>query len=112
MSEKLFRSKVLKRLREIGGEWILVPVTRYGISGVADIVGCYRGLFVAIELKDPDGSDAKYGLKKHQEAFLYRIKEAGGYSLCTRSLIDIEIVLEKLKDIVRPSPDLWPDEDH
>ena len=55
-----------------------------GFPGVSDIIGCYNGRMIAIELKAPKGvvSDA-------QQAFIDRINEAGGIAFVARSLDDV-----------------------
>ncbi len=45
------------------------------MGGVPDILVCYKGRFVAMELKRPDGKGV---LADRQEAHLNRIKKNGG----------------------------------
>jgi hypothetical protein len=52
-----------------------------GTKGVADLIGCYRGKAVAIEVKA--GKDK---LTEDQAAFLRRWQEAGGVALEARDL--------------------------
>ncbi len=56
--------------------------------GVPDIVGCYKGRMIAIEVKAPKGY-----LSDHQIEFLKRINEAGGLAFMAK---DIDTVIEKL----------------
>lgn len=54
MREKYLQSKILKALRDFGGWWVKYhPGPRYGQPGVPDIIGCYQGIFVAMEVKRP-----------------------------------------------------------
>jgi hypothetical protein len=54
MLEKNFSNKVLRLLRaEIAGHFRKNPVSAFGGSGVADIIGCVRGRYVELELKAP-----------------------------------------------------------
>lgn len=56
--------------------------------GVSDIIGCYKGRFIAIELKAGKGkaSDA-------QLEFIRRVNEAGGIGFVA---YDLDTVIEKL----------------
>src|SRR5690606_36230543 len=54
MREKYLQSKILKALRSFEGWWVKYhPGPRYGQPGVPDIIGCYQGIFVAMEVKRP-----------------------------------------------------------
>lgn len=52
-------------------------------SGVADVVGCLRGQFVAIELKAPSKSATPTPV---QLAYLEAVRHAGGFVTCANSL--------------------------
>jgi Holliday junction resolvase len=51
--EKRVKKQVVEQLKSLGAEvYYFFPMTGgYGKSGVPDIVGCYRGMFFAIECK-------------------------------------------------------------
>jgi len=55
-----------------------------GYPGVADILGCYKGRMLAIELKSPTGKATP-----DQERFLQNVKDAGGLAFVARSLDDV-----------------------
>ena len=61
----------------------------YGTSGIPDIICCYRGKFVAIEVKTLTGK-----LSKLQEITIKRINEAGGMAIKVTSLQEVKNVLE------------------
>ena len=61
----------------------------YGTSGVPDIVCCYRGRFLGLEVKRPGGR-----LTPLQERTLARISAAGGIARRVESVEDV-------KDIIR-----------
>lgn len=66
MKERVLQSKILQALRRYGGWWIKYHVPpRYGTAGVPDILGCYRGIFVAMEVKRP-GGDSPTPLQQEQ----------------------------------------------
>lgn len=48
---------------------------RAGVKGIADIVGIYKGLFVAIEVKRPE---TRNRVSPYQVAFLEDVKSCGG----------------------------------
>lgn len=59
-------------------------------GGVSDIIGCYRGYFVAIEVKR--NSDT-YDTTKRQKAFIERVNRSGGYAITAESLSDVSNLL-------------------
>lgn len=61
----------------------------YGTSGVPDIICCYRGRFLGLEVKRPGGR-----LTPLQERTLARISAAGGIARRVESVEDV-------KDIIR-----------
>lgn len=94
MTEDQWKARVvLPYLRGRGGEWIAIPRSRFGRTGIPDILGCYRGVFVAFELKSPDSS---YEATATQMAQLKRIRLNGGSALVARSLEDIAGLLDLL----------------
>lgn len=90
MKEKTITNQILKYLKarpccfvfkEHGGI--------YGTAGIPDIICCYRGKFVAIEVKTLTGK-----LSKLQEITIKRINEAGGMAIKVTSLQEVKNVLE------------------
>ena len=59
-------------------------------KGVADIIGCYKGRFLAIEIKTDKGV-----VSDHQKNFLDRVTKAGGLALVARSIDDVINFLER-----------------
>lgn len=51
--ETILSKKVLLRLRAEGGWWFKVHGGPFQTSGIPDILGCYNGSLIAIELKNP-----------------------------------------------------------
>lgn len=68
-----------------GGKFFM-PI---GLKGKSDILGIFKGRFLAIEVKRPSGN-----ISPDQEAFIENINLHGGLAFIARSLDD---VLEKLK---------------
>ena len=56
-------------------------------GGIPDILACYKGKFIAIELKRPDGEGV---LAPRQQAQLNRIERAGGIAKVIDSLDDFK----------------------
>ena len=90
MKEKTITNQILKYLKsepecfafkEHGGI--------YGVSGIPDIICCYKGKFMAFEVKTPQGK-----LSKLQEITLKLINEAGGMAVKVTSLQEVKDVLK------------------
>ena len=91
--EAKVKKKVVDVLKK-GGAYYFFPATGgYGRSGVPDIVGCYRGIFFAIECKA--GTNKPTAL---QEAEMNKIKEANGQVLVVNedSISDVTILLRDI----------------
>jgi len=61
------------------------------MAGISDLIGIYKGRFVAIEIKTPEN---KKGATKLQKWFLKRVNSCGGLGFVARSL---EEVIEKIE---------------
>jgi len=55
-----------------------------GTPGIADILGCYKGKFIAIEIKSEKGK-----LSPAQENFLKLVNDNGGIGFVARSAMDV-----------------------
>lgn len=90
-------AKVKKKVAEIlksAGAYYFYPVTGgFGMSGVPDIVVCYRGHFIGIECKA--GSNKPTAL---QEQNLAKIAAAGGISLVVneQNIVEVYAALVKI----------------
>jgi Holliday junction resolvase len=97
MNEKALQRKVLRKLRELGGVWVNQSPGPWDKQGCADVLGCLRGRFVAIELKHPEKyqtHEALYAaLTPAQEAFLVSVAQNGGVALVTNGWEGVEQVL-------------------
>jgi len=62
---------------------------RLAPTGWSDIVGCYKGRFLAVEVKGPDGK-----LTPEQMAFLLRVRDEGGIAVVARDVMDVAKALE------------------
>lgn len=72
------------------------------VSGIPDIIACYRGRFVGLEVKDHKGNPTP--LQKYE---LECIATAGGVSAVVRSVEEVETMLDNIDqeiDHVSPAP--------
>ena len=74
-SEKTFENKVKLYLKQKGAYFIKTHGDRFSKVGVPDLIVCYKGLFIGIELKAPNGKPSELQLYNLRE-----IKKSGGIS--------------------------------
>jgi len=91
MSEKDFAKKVMTYLKTIPDMHPIriEPSTYGGMKGVSDIIACYKGKFIAIELKIPGNRPTRL-----QEHFHKKIRSAGGIAEVCYSLGEVEACLK------------------
>ena len=87
-------SKVKKQVRQLLDEYeiyhFMPPANGFGRAGIPDIIGCFRGQFIAVECKA--GKNTTTAL---QDRELQRIKDAGGVSF-----VASETNLNELKELL------------
>ena len=88
MRESQLQKKILRYLSQLEG-CECFKVISANKAGVADIVCCHKGKFVAIEVKV--GCNKPTAL---QERFLERIREAGRIAMVAYSVEDVKEVLD------------------
>lgn len=93
--EAKVKAKVKKLLDGLRIYYFFPATHGYGRSGVPDIVGCFMGLFVAIECKAGKGQ-----LTALQEREIERIIEAGGFTFVARE-DNIDELKEKLTCLIQ-----------
>jgi len=91
--EAKVKKKVVDVLKKNSAYYFFPATGGYGRSGVPDIVGCYRGVFFAIECKA--GTNKPTAL---QEAEMGKIKQANGCVLVVNedNISDVEILLRDI----------------
>lgn len=72
--ERTIVKETLRWLNLRGGFWFKVHGSAFQMAGIPDIVGCYKGRFVAFEVK----RDATKRPTKLQVYFIKKIRAAGG----------------------------------
>ena len=65
----------------------------YSTNGIPDIICCYRGRFVAFEVKTEKGR-----LSRLQDAVIRQIGRAGGLALVVRSVEDVKAALTAITE--------------
>jgi Holliday junction resolvase len=64
----------------------------FGSSGIPDLIVCYRGRFIAFEVKAEKGKTTVL-----QEVSIRKIIKAGGYASVVRSMEEVKAVIGSLK---------------
>lgn len=65
---------------------------QYGTAGLPDLILCYRGRFVAFEVKTPSGRPSKL-----QEITITKIKAAKGKAFIVRSVEEVKQILDSFE---------------
>jgi Holliday junction resolvase len=74
--ERAIVKQTLTKLRARGGFWIKVHGSPFQLAGIPDILGCYRGRFIAFEVKREVGL-VPTRIQAYQ---MEKIRAAGGFA--------------------------------
>lgn len=92
-SEKSIQKQIIRYLKQNGYYFFKTITCNRG--GVPDIIVCYSSYFIAIEVKTQKGK-----LSKLQELELMDIRNAGGFYIIARNLLDfseeLDIIISKI----------------
>lgn len=77
-AEKKFENKIKDALQERGAWKVKFFANAFTPAGIPDILACYNGRFLGIEVKGGTG----YGLTDLQKYNLKHIRDAGGIGIC------------------------------
>lgn len=66
----------------------------YGVAGIPDIICCYKGLFLAFEVKKPNGK-----VTKLQEKTIKEIRAAGGQAYVVRSVSEVKRIIQHIEEV-------------
>lgn len=109
MREKAFENKVKKYLKDRGA-WVLKTWSN-GVqrSGIPDLLVCWRGYFMGIELKAENGRPSPLQLYEIDE-----IGKAGGFAivLYPSGFEEFQLMLETLDSVLIDDPDQHFDWEH
>lgn len=89
MKEQDIQRKIIKYLESVGA--YVVKVVASNKSGTPDILACYRGIFLAIEVKRPE---TKTNVSELQIYNIKKIKEAGGVAIVSWDLDIVKATIE------------------
>lgn len=81
--ESTLRSSIVKKLDSYGGFWYVTHIDQYGTGGIPDIIGCYKGRFIAFEVKLPG---KEHTLTERQARRIAQINAAGGKAAMVTSV--------------------------
>jgi len=102
--EKTLQTKIIKLLRSRGA-WVMnVHGSPSQATGIPDLLVCYKGVFLAIEVKRPDRRSIEpTPLQAHNIA---AIKKAGGQAYICWSTDQIEPILKRIDN--QYAAGIWP----
>lgn len=89
MREKNIENKIKSYLKSKGAYYVKYFGNQFSQVGVPDILACYKGMFIGIEVKNEKGKTSPL-----QDVNIKQIQDAGGYSIVARSVEDVNKVLE------------------
>lgn len=82
--------RTIRRRLRLRGAWHVKANPTNG-AGVPDLLVCYRGVFIAAELKQPDEEPSRL-----QEHFLGEIRKAGGRAVVWWDPAQVEVLLDAI----------------
>ena len=91
MREKNIENQIKKYLKSKGAYYVKYFGNSYSQVGVPDILACYKGRFIGIEVKNEKGKTSML-----QDINLQQIKDAGGISLVARCVEDVSKVIDNI----------------
>ena len=95
MREKNIENKIKTYLKGKGAYHVKYFGNSFSQVGVPDLLACYKGRFIGIEVKNETGKTSPL-----QDYNLASIKRAGGISLVARSVEDVSKVLDEIDKII------------
>ena len=85
------KAEIKDYLKSLTGCWHFMPfMGGYGVRGIPDIIGCYKGRFFAIEVKSEEGKVSPW-----QARVLALIAKAGGIALVARGAEEVIYKFDK-----------------
>lgn len=84
-TEKELTKQIMDYLKYIPNSAFKKTRGGLGMKGILDVIGCWQGRYVEIEIKTKRGK-----LKPHQLERIMQIRKAGGISGMIRSVEDVE----------------------
>ena len=99
-TEQAIQRKIFAYLRKTlkEGIWFKIPQGKYSMLGISDILGCFHGHFVALEVKRPGKK-----LTKLQSWFQKTVEENGGTAATVCSVEETKEVIFNVRIRIRLS---------
>jgi len=94
MKEQDIQRKIIKTLESAGA--YVVKVVSATKSGVPDILACYKGTFIGIEVKTPKTST---NVSKLQAYNLDKIRDCGGLAIVAWDVSHVEVLIERIDNV-------------
>ena len=91
--ESTIQTHILEYLRHMGAYSLNVGGSAVTATGTPDILCCYKGHFVALEIKKPHGS---YGATTAQRIRIKQIQKAGGVAGLVTSVQGVARLLKQI----------------
>lgn len=89
--EKDIENKIKAYLKDAGAYVVKHHGGLFSASGVPDLLCCYKGMFIAFEVKAKKGKATPL-----QKVHIHRIVDAGGRAYIVKSLREVEEIIETL----------------
>ena len=87
--ETPLQAEILKYLNSLD-RCKAIKVVKANEDGVSDIICCYRGHYVAFEVKDPNLSRKEVIKNQNQQVFILEVVQAGGLGYFVQSLAKVK----------------------
>lgn len=91
MREKIIENKIKDYLKSKGAYYFKHHGNQFSQVGVPDIIACYKGKFIGIEVKNETGKTSPL-----QDVNLKMINDAGGIGIVARSVEDVRKVIDNI----------------
>lgn len=92
MAEAAIDRAITRELDRRGAWTVKTHGTAAGRRGIPDHLACHRGVFLAIETKQPGNTPTR--LQRHE---LERIRRAGGRAIVAHSVADVRQALDDIE---------------
>ena len=86
--EKYIQRNIVVWLREQGYHVDVITKGMYGANGIADIICCIKGLYVAFEVKRPGAKPTALQIR-----WLESVNKSGGEAFVVSSLSDVKEII-------------------
>ena len=91
MKEKNIENSIKKYLKLKGAYYFKHHGNQFSQVGVPDIIACYKGRFIGIEVKNEIGKTSPL-----QEVNLKMINESGGIGIVARCVEDVSKIIDNI----------------